>query len=541
MYKVVVVERDASIRKSTLDAVNWESEGYIVVGEAENGKNALEIIRETKTDLVLTDTELPEMDGISLATALEEFPWVRVVFLADYDAVRHKTAVQKRNVLDFICRPVSMQELCTVLKSAHKRLDDERLRQHEQELEKSRRYVERSAHKAGMMYSVMWDGLKKDKIKKLIDRHDLHLKGESHLVFLVSIDESTLPKNAFQAEVREFLLSVILGTVHRKADGGMGVEAFIHNGCVVAILSDMAKTIQNDTGEIIEELKREVSTKCYFSVRIGVSKPFFCLTKTAKAFHQSAEMLYNQMCFNGKTRHGKSQRGKTESSVAGRLRKIEFVAMIQSGKKKELSEYLHRVVGKLMNENTSLGAFELCFIGLCYFLYSALHESEEDLAADLGDSMRCLFMLFRQESIESIRCWFENQCYRVMDIIESARGRGASVTDMKRVMTYIDENFCDSSMTLLNLGEYFHITPNYLGTMIKEMTGESFSNYVTGKRLKKGHDLLIETEKSIHEVAIMVGYSKGDYFSSCFKKHYGISPSQVRVGKRSQSASAEAV
>ena len=64
--------------------------------------------------------------------------------------------------------------------------------------------------------------------------------------------------------------------------------------------------------------------------------------------------------------------------------------------------------------------------------------------------------------------------------------------------------------------------------LFKEGTGSGFKEYVINKRLERAMELLTTTDTPVGEIARSVGFENSTYFSTAFKKHYGISPTQLR-------------
>lgn len=71
-YTVVVADDEEEIRRSLVRRVKWEEIGFEVVGEAENGADALELVEKLEPDLLLTDIKMPFLSGIELARAVRE-------------------------------------------------------------------------------------------------------------------------------------------------------------------------------------------------------------------------------------------------------------------------------------------------------------------------------------------------------------------------------------------------------------------------------------------------------------------------------------
>ena len=67
--RIVVVEDEMCIREGLVKLLERIDRSYIVVGQADNGKSGLELIKESKPDLVITDVQMPIMDGLEMLPA----------------------------------------------------------------------------------------------------------------------------------------------------------------------------------------------------------------------------------------------------------------------------------------------------------------------------------------------------------------------------------------------------------------------------------------------------------------------------------------
>lgn len=92
---------------------------------------------------------------------------------------------------------------------------------------------------------------------------------------------------------------------------------------------------------------------------------------------------------------------------------------------------------------------------------------------------------------------------------------------------YIQNNL-HRSLTLKEAACRFSFSPNYLGTVFKEETGRTFSEYVTAARMEKAGQLLQDPAVKIYEVAEEVGYRYMPYFSRQFKETFGMTPAEYR-------------
>lgn len=81
LYRIILVDDEEEVRKSIIKKIDWNAAGFQVVGDAENGEEALERIEALEPDVVLTDIRMPYMDGLTLAEKVRQrFPPPRSSF-----------------------------------------------------------------------------------------------------------------------------------------------------------------------------------------------------------------------------------------------------------------------------------------------------------------------------------------------------------------------------------------------------------------------------------------------------------------------------
>lgn len=97
----------------------------------------------------------------------------------------------------------------------------------------------------------------------------------------------------------------------------------------------------------------------------------------------------------------------------------------------------------------------------------------------------------------------------------------------KALLEYVDEHFREE-ISREQLSEMFFFDPDYITKIFKKETGFSYKNYVIEKRLSLAKKLLTETDYSIHDIALHVGYDNYSYFTRLFKKSFGMTPVEFR-------------
>ena len=127
MYSILIVEDEPIIRRGIASLIDFESLGISTVHEVENGEQALQKIREEAPDILLTDINMPKMDGITLAQlARTEYPQMRIIFLTGYDYVDYLLSAVKIGVEDYILKPVTKSEIEALLVKVVAKLNEEK-------------------------------------------------------------------------------------------------------------------------------------------------------------------------------------------------------------------------------------------------------------------------------------------------------------------------------------------------------------------------------------------------------------------------------
>nr|NIP41411.1 response regulator [candidate division Zixibacteria bacterium]NIW43692.1 response regulator [Gammaproteobacteria bacterium]NIR62732.1 response regulator [candidate division Zixibacteria bacterium]NIS44803.1 response regulator [candidate division Zixibacteria bacterium]NIT52235.1 response regulator [candidate division Zixibacteria bacterium] len=126
-YKVFLVEDEIITREGIRDNVDWGAAGFEFCGEAADGEIALPLIEETQPDVLITDIKMPFMDGLQLSKIVREhMPWIKIIILSGHDEFNYAQSAVKLGVTDYLLKPISAQDLRTVLKKLTTTLDREK-------------------------------------------------------------------------------------------------------------------------------------------------------------------------------------------------------------------------------------------------------------------------------------------------------------------------------------------------------------------------------------------------------------------------------
>jgi DNA-binding NtrC family response regulator len=119
---ILVVDDELLIRDLLYDF--FQDQGW-EIAVAESGEKALEILREKKVDLLLTDLRMPVMDGMVLTSQVrKDFPDIPVVIMTGYPSVDSAVSALRNKVADYITKPFSVNDLYKRVESHLPREDE---------------------------------------------------------------------------------------------------------------------------------------------------------------------------------------------------------------------------------------------------------------------------------------------------------------------------------------------------------------------------------------------------------------------------------
>jgi two-component system response regulator YesN len=97
---------------------------------------------------------------------------------------------------------------------------------------------------------------------------------------------------------------------------------------------------------------------------------------------------------------------------------------------------------------------------------------------------------------------------------------------------YIEQQFTNPELQLEEIAKHVYVNSSYLRALFKKEVGMTITDYVTHIRMQKAKELLSRGSSRLANIAEQIGYNDPAYFSRCFKKYYGYTPSEYENSKK---------
>lgn len=531
MYKLLIVDDEEEVRKGILKKIEWNSYGFEIIGEAENGKEALEIAERTLPDVVLTDIKMPFMDGLELTKQLKEkLPIAKVIILTGFDEFEYAHKAISLNVIEYVLKPISSVDLIEVLTKTREKLDKEI--EEKRNIDALRKHYIESLPilKGKFLTNLINNSMKKEDIIEKAKKFNINLKGDTLVVSNIKINYL---KEDISFEEKEFLtfsmLNIIEEIVHKHNMG----TAFTNeiNVIIISNFNDMSRSkCVRELLRALEEIIQSIQKYLKLVITIGVGA--FCsdITLISDSYKKSISALdYSVILGNNKVIFIDDIEPESKDKIIfDDLREQVLTSSLKVGGKEEIINALDLIFGEIITAKASIKDYQIYLMEVITTILKVAKRMDVNLSEILGDD-NLFDSIDKFNHIEDLKEWLMQICLKIKEGIDKER-QDSSKLLVSNAIDYINNNYTDRELSINNICSHLHISTAYFSSIFKKETKTTFVNYLTGVRMEAAKELLKTSNLKSFEIAEKVGYSEPNYFSYSFKKTFKLSPSEYRNG-----------
>ena len=529
-YRVLLADDEEEIRTGISRKIDWASLGFVLVGEAGNGEEALELAEQLRPDVVLTDIKMPFLDGLELCRRLRVFlPGARLVVFSGFDDFEYARRAVSMGVSEYILKPINAPELIQVLDKLREQLDRQRLERRDMETLR-RRYEESLPVLRELFYTRLLSGqIRPEQVQDRAARYEIDLPQGLWTVALVHVE------GPGDEEDRDELLLLSVQSFLEKHF--QLAEAFVR----VVLYGDMAAMLVRLPGEdrlypLLEELERlSRLSQSYLGLRLTAGVGLPCrgpeeLNRSAAGARSALD--YRVLAGGARVVYiGDLEPQATAAPAFEEEDQRALSAAVKLGTREQVDGVVGDLMERLRQAGLSLSRCDLFLLEVVTCLVRLTRSGGVAVEEVFGERFAGAVSVSDFSSLEELGRWLGERSRKLHDLL--GRRRSDSTWQIvERAKDYIAGHYTDGELSVESLCSHIHLSPTYFSTVFKREMGLSFTAYVTQVRMEEAARLLRETDEKTYRIAEATGFSDPNYFSYVFKRHFGLSPSKFRAGQR---------
>jgi two-component system, response regulator YesN len=504
-----------------------------VIGSCENGNQALEFISKNQPEIIISDIEMPGMNGFEMARIIrKEYPNIKMIFCTLYNQFEYAKTALCLDGYGYILKPVDSNELRECITRVIGLITTQTQQTKENDYLRTILYESKPILIENFIRELVY-GLNND-IRDIWDRIEflkLDIKEGMYSVALLEIDDYEKITSNQTIEQKQIFSVKVYERIKKAASGIRATVLTRIDDFHFVIISNLVKAIEGEEcikvlSEICNKLLREFY-QSDISISIAVSSYCKKITEIYNLFEQCNYILrYKYSLGKGKIIHNRdipSSMICPDINYNAIQKEIRF--LLNSGNSEEIGLYIDQLFENIPGNagEQYLKNFSFCFV-IC--IQTVLSENNDDFKRVFDDDKLIWEKLLKFETILDVRNWLKNLAVFINEYLMKKNSNKNKVTSTE-VKRYVEKNYKnDLSLEVISADLFY--SPNYLNNIFKQETGDTIYEYVCKYRIEKAKEMLSDPRVKLYEVADSLGYSHTAYFSNVFKKYAGLTPKAYR-------------
>lgn len=477
MHTALIVDDEKWIVEGIKSGVDWSGRGFEVIGDAENGQDALELVKSLRPDVVLTDIKMPVLNGLELIKkGREASPDTLFVVLSAHAEFAYAQKALNYGTFGYCLKPFEIEEIDSMLGRLAEVLG-------------ARKLEASSAPHVPDLYEAICSG-DMELVNSVLQQAGMFIS-DAHPLLPVVVQSGKAA--AIQPGLRQLSFQM----------SPRRYGYLVHAHAAEALLQDISRSYQGvmysigtgfafpDLAELNASLEAAslASYGAFTTGRAGIFAP------PPPTNPYMEDMLKEIM------------------DALGRKDRVQFLSCMNTAK-------------TFFSEGRfSMKEAYLMFTALIYHFFRTgssgsgkMFEGYEELSYYFGQADAMIDYLV-EHTLEDLR----NPSQAIRSDI--------SHKTIREILKYIHDHFTDD-LSIQVLSEKFYLSPNYLCHLFKKEVGENFIEYVSNQRIGYACKLLVETSDPIKRIGDHCGFNDYFYFTRIFKRIMGMTPTQYREQHR---------
>ncbi|SFF07952.1 two-component system, response regulator YesN [Paenibacillus catalpae] len=513
MYKVLLVDDEPIAIEGLEMLISWEKHGFQVQAACNNGEDAINHIRNHKPDLVVTDIQMPVLNGLELIEQTRGLGNDSTMFIitSGFSNFDYAKRAIRLGVSHYLTKPINSREANAALLQLQEVLQERERQQ----------FIKASADRytiKGALSLLVLGGTDKERLEAQQQLLPLtaQMKEWNCLQLLTDSSNTGLAREAAHLFAME-------------RDGCYVIDG--HKGSIGLVCGFPSNKSDDDCTEggireYAERLLQSVRSKTTGRVGIAVGSSVSSLDELSRCWESASEAYRFLFLEAADIVQYEDIQTKDFSGDPLSLKAADtIVEALENGKPEALEASIREVFRSFEEERIMpelVGIFSTHVMMRCAAVYKDHGGNPEELLRDFSQRHlpSCCFHL--QDSADYLMAY----CLKSQSAIRLLLEKNTGGTPAK-VAEFLKQNYRDT-LTIKDIAERFYMNPVYLGQLFAKKYGKGIVDYIHDLRIEDAKQQLAETNEALYLIGEKLGYSSYQYFMKQFEKRVLMKPADYR-------------
>lgn len=518
--KVLLVDDEEMIRNGIYEAIDWGKLGMEVIGQAEDGEEALQIFQEAGPQLILTDIKMPFMDGLELVEKVKRLSAeTYIVIISGYDEFEYAQKAVKLGVNDFILKPIDLDYLEELLVKIKTEDEKRKVKELEDNTLKERAVQSLTVLKADFFKELLFRKLTEEQVRAKIQELWEGNIFAYNSVMVIQLDDSN-KDNQVAYPLVNFVKEGIANEQNHY------VIEMNKNELAICLLGENEFVVKNSMRITMNMIRSY--TSCSFTIALGTV--YSSLTSLPDSYEEALEALGYKFILGNNQNIFYEEIKERKENQASIIKNIDqdIIYSIDFTDKDNIQREVTRLFSNIKSAGRDSYLYSQLIVSSIYMSsIQTLNEVGGNMGEIFEDPMEELKQISKSATIEDTLHQLLTSLYKIADYVNK-RGGGKIPNLIDKAKRYITKHYPTPSLSLDDVASHINVSNSYFSIIFKQETGYTFVDYLTLLRMEKAKYLLKASSYRTYEISELVGYNNSTYFSTLFKKQFGYSPSEYR-------------
>lgn len=525
--KVLIADDEHKIGMLVKTLIEWDELNLEYIDIVNDGEKAFEAICDKQPDIVITDIQMPRMNGLDLIAATKEkYQNIHFIVISGYKDFKYAHKALQYGVKYYLLKPVNAMELNNNLKELCIEFSEETTKKKEEEIFQKEKLVSNQI-------------IKKNALNHMVEQEghaaldvlaQVNLSADMFWGLDIKLDYREFEKNDTNQDhiTVNRIFSIMESTCKETASECLMCDMpHLHIYCLLNYDTSISKEIKNTINNALIEIQQYLLGFEQYEVTIGMGAEKDSVEGAYLSLHEAKNAVNNRIKMGtGRLIYYEDAFDQTDVVVLDYFKSVKetYVSSIRSFSTSMFKHCVKRIFD---------GTADLEIKNYSSFYDLANHMT--DVFFDEIEVKKELNIQKKQHLLDAYQ-----HCYtweKLKDLLSEQLSahlkdsyqtmKDNSTKPIRQAKQYINAHY-NEKILLEDIAEIVGLNSVYFSVLFKKETDLNFSAYLIQVRINKAKEMLKNSNDTIAAIADKVGYKDVRYFSRLFTKTVGLKPALFR-------------